>query len=173
MVARKLVYIAGPNEVLVFSGRASRGPKGKPRGYRTIKGGRGFRMPLIEEVDRVDLTNMVIDVAVTNAYSKGGIPLNVHAIANVKVSSGSARVKNAIERFMGRDPMEIHRVAKEVFAAKGAKVVPKGRGAASTRNAHPLGTDSNLKLDLPWCQIVKNTLLVTAHLRWFTGIFAS
>ena len=115
MVARKLVYIAGPNEVLVFSGRASRGPKGKPRGYRTIKGGRGFRFPLIEEVDRIDLTNMTIDVQVSNAYSLGGIPLTVHGVANVKVSGHDPLLGNAIERFMGKDRRQIVKIAKDTL----------------------------------------------------------
>jgi hypothetical protein len=33
--------------------------------------------PLFETVDRMDLTNMIIELQVKNAYSKGGIPLNV------------------------------------------------------------------------------------------------
>jgi len=113
-VAKKLVYIAGPNEVLVFSGRKSR-IGNRVVGYRTIKGGRGFRIPLIEIVDRVDLTNMVIDVAVTNAYSRGGIPLKVHGVANVKVAGHEPLLGNAIERFLGRDRRGIIKVAKDTL----------------------------------------------------------
>ena len=58
---------------------------------------------------------MTIEIYTTNAYSAGGIPLNVHAVANIKVSSDPGRVKNAIERFMGRDPLEIQRVGKETL----------------------------------------------------------
>jgi len=115
LVARKLVYIAGPNEVLVFSGRQKRIGAGRMIGYRTIKGGRGFRIPLIEEVDRVDLTNMVIDVAVTNAYSKGGIPLKVHGVANVKVAGHEPLLGNAIERFLGKDRRGIIKIAKDTL----------------------------------------------------------
>jgi flotillin len=61
----------------------------------------------------MSLLSIPIDLRVTNAYSKGGIPLRVHAIANVKVSSVPHVVGNAIERFLGRDPAEIARVAKE------------------------------------------------------------
>jgi flotillin len=56
---------------------------------------------------------MPIELRVHNAYSKGGIPLAAHAIANVKVSSKARLVGSAIERFMGRDPAEIRRVAQE------------------------------------------------------------
>ena len=113
-VAKQLVYIAGPNEVLIFSGRTSR-LRGKPVGYRTIKGGRGFRIPLIETVDRMDLTNMVIDVAVTNAYSKGGIPLKVHGVANVKVAGHEPLLGNAVERFLGKDRRGLIKVAKDTL----------------------------------------------------------
>ena len=115
LVAKNLVYIAGPNEVLVFSGRKTRVGARKTIGYRSIKGGRGFRIPLIESVDRVDLTNMVIDVAVSNAYSKGGIPLKVHGVANVKVSGHEPYLGNAIERFLGRDRRSIIKVAKDTL----------------------------------------------------------
>ena len=41
---------------------------------------------------------------VTNAYSKGARPpLNIQAIANVKVSTDPMIRNNAIERFLGRD----------------------------------------------------------------------
>ena len=115
LVAKKLVYIAGPNEVLVFSGRKKRSAAGRAVGYRTIKGGRGFRIPLIEEVDRVDLTNMVIDVVVTNAYSKGGIPLTVQGVANVKVAGHEPFLGNAIERFLGKDRRGIIKIAKDTL----------------------------------------------------------
>lgn len=113
-VAKQLVYIAGPNEVLIFSGRSSR-LKGKLVGYRTIKGGRGFRIPLIETVDRMDLTNMVIDVAVTNAYSKGGIPLRVNGVANVKIAGHEPLLGNAVERFLGKDRRGLIKVAKDTL----------------------------------------------------------
>ena len=69
-VAGSLLYICEPNEVLIFSGRSGK------KGYRYVRGGRAWRTPLVEKVDRLDLTNMIIDLQVNGAYSKGGIPLN-------------------------------------------------------------------------------------------------
>ena len=63
----------------------------------------------------MQLTTIPIDIHVSNAYSKGGIPLDVHAVANIKVSSERQHVGNAIERFLGRDPREIQRVGKETL----------------------------------------------------------
>jgi len=106
LIAKKLVYIAAPNEVLVFSGRG---------GYRTIKGGRGYRVPLIETVDRIDLTNMIIDVAVRNAYAKGGIPLTVQGVANIKVAGHHPLLGNAVERFMGMERRSLIKIAKDTL----------------------------------------------------------
>jgi flotillin len=109
--SKGLIHTCAPNEVLIFSG-GSRREGGRRYGYRIIKGGTGFRMPLFETVDRMDLTNMVIDVSATNAYCKGGIPLTVQGVANVKIAGHEPVLNNAIERFLGRSRMEVMAIAK-------------------------------------------------------------
>ncbi|MCB9663153.1 MAG: flotillin family protein [Alphaproteobacteria bacterium] len=110
-VINNLLYICEPNEVLVFSG--ARGTEG--RGYRTVKGGRRVRVPFFERVDRLDLTNMIIDVSVQGAYSKGGIPLTVQGVANVKIAGYDPVLGNAVERLLGKNRDELIRIAKEVL----------------------------------------------------------
>ena len=56
-----------------------------------------------------------IDVEVKNAYSRGGIPLNVVGVANVKVAGEEPLLNNAIERFLDRTRPEIMRIAKETL----------------------------------------------------------
>jgi flotillin len=114
VVVTRLLHICPPNEVLVFSGtRRTVGQKSV--GYRLIQGGRGIRKPVVEKVDRLDLTNMTIDIRVLGAYSKGGIPLNVEGVANVKISSTEPLIGNAIERFLDKPRTEIMRVARETL----------------------------------------------------------
>ena len=113
LLAKSVLVICPPNQVVIFSGRKRKLADGSQVGYRVVLGGRSVRIPILERVDRMSLLSIPIDLKVANAYSKGGIPLRVHAIANVKVSSDPRVVGNAIERFLGRDPMEIARVAKE------------------------------------------------------------
>jgi flotillin len=115
IVMVKLMYICQPNEVLIFSGARRRMADGRTLGYQIIKGGRRVRRPLVEVVDRMDLTNMPIELAVTGAYSKGGIPLNVHGIANVKIAGEQPMLDNAIERFLGVERHRIMAVAKETL----------------------------------------------------------
>lgn len=112
---RNLIYVCGPNEVLIFSGGRKVGKDGRVRGYRVIRGGRGVRIPLLEKVDSIDLTNMIIEVAVTNAYAKGGIPLTVSGVANIKVASKSPNLDNAIERFTGKKRSDLIKIAKETL----------------------------------------------------------
>jgi len=114
-IMRKFLYICRPNEVLIFSGGQRKLADGSSVGFRVIFGGRAWRVPVIERVDRMDMTTIPIEVSVTQAYSKGGIPLAVRAIANVKLSSNPSFINNAIERFLGKDRSEMYRVARETL----------------------------------------------------------
>ncbi len=65
MILTRIIYICPPNEVLIFSGGHRRiAGTSRTIGYRVVQGGRGIRIPLIEVVDRMDLTNMMIDLRV-------------------------------------------------------------------------------------------------------------
>lgn len=112
---KTLLQICPPNEVLIFSGRKHRMADGSKRGFRVIFGGRAWRVPVIEKASRMSLNVMEVPISIRAAYSRGGIPLNVDAIANVKISSDPVVVGNAIERFLGTDPNQMRRVAKETL----------------------------------------------------------
>ena len=68
-IVRSNLKICQPNEVLIFSGRRRRLSDGSKVGYRFIKGGRGFRIPIIEQVARIRLNTIPLDLTVQNAYS--------------------------------------------------------------------------------------------------------
>jgi flotillin len=104
-----LLEICEPSEVLVFSGKKS------GKGYEIVHSGKKLRIPLFHKVDRLDVTNMVIDLNVTNAYSKGGIPLSIKGVANVKIASHQPLINNAVERFLGMTRDQVARVAKETL----------------------------------------------------------
>lgn len=114
-IIRANLKICQPNEVLIFSGRSRQLSDGSRVGYRVIQGGRGFRVPIIEKVDRLILNTIPIDLTVTNAYCKGGIPLTVRAIANVKIGSTENELNNAVERLLGKSLDEIMIIAKETL----------------------------------------------------------
>ena len=140
-IVKKLLYVSAPNEALIFSGRV-RQAGNKEVGYRVVRGGRALRMPLFELVDSVDLTNIAIDIEVHGAYSKGGIPLNVHGVANIKLPGEEPLLNNAIERFLGKPRQELMRIAKETLEGnlRGvlAQLTPEEVNQDKTRFAHTL-----------------------------------
>ena len=131
-----LIYICAPNEVLIFSGGRRRDGS-REFGYRLVKGGRGIRIPFLERVDRINLTNMPIDVSATNAYSKGGIPLTVQGVANVKIAGHEPVLNNAIERMLGKQREEIIAIAK-------ATLEGSLRGVLSTMTPEQVNEDKIL-----------------------------
>lgn len=111
----RLLLICHPNEVIILSGRKRRLADGNVVGYRIIRGGRAMRVPLIERAARMSLETIPLDLSVFNAYSKGGIPLKVEAIANIKIDSSEPTFGNAVERFLGKRREEIHEIAKDTL----------------------------------------------------------
>ncbi len=111
---KNLLLVSNPSEALILSG-GSHAVEGRTVGYRSIRGGRAVRVPLLERVDRMDLSNIPVEIAVKGAYSKGGIPLNVQGIAQIKLPGEEPRLSNAVERFLGRTREEIASIARETL----------------------------------------------------------
>ncbi|MCC6899914.1 MAG: flotillin family protein [Polyangiaceae bacterium] len=111
----RFMVICRPNEIVVISGRKHVLADGTTVGYKVLHGGRGFRIPLLEQVNRMDMRLIPVQVEVHNAYSRGGIPLMVHAIANVKISSLPGLARNAIERSLSMSPRQIGAVAQQTL----------------------------------------------------------
>lgn len=114
-VIRNLYYICQPSEVLIFSGSRTSISDRHSVGYRLVKGGSGIQIPLLEKTFRMDLTNMIIELRVSNAYSKGGIPLTVEGVANIKIAGEEPTIHNAIERLLGKSRKDIEQLAKETL----------------------------------------------------------
>ena len=115
---KSLIVIVPPNAAAVITGRSRLLADGRGVGYRTVIGGRTLRIPIIEEVSYVPLATIPIELNVQNAFSKGGIPLSVQAVGNVKVASEpEATFNNGVERLLGKRIEEIEELAKETLSA--------------------------------------------------------
>ena len=138
---RRLLWVSTPNEVLIFSG-TTRTIDGKNVGYRFVRGGRALRRPLVERVDVMDLSMFTVVVHVTGAFTKGGIPLTIQGVANVKLPGDEPLLGNAVERFLGRSREEIYTIAKETLEGnlRGvlASLTPEEVNEDKMRFAHTL-----------------------------------
>ena len=47
--------------------------------------GRSIRIPILETIKRIDVTTMPVPVKVINAYTEGGTPLDIQAIAPIRL----------------------------------------------------------------------------------------
>ncbi|MEM7712783.1 MAG: SPFH domain-containing protein [Cyanobacteria bacterium P01_A01_bin.68] len=114
-IIRYFYHICQPSEVLIFAGGKHQTSDGREVGYRLVKGGSSIQTPLLERTFRMDLGNIIIDLEVKNAYSKGGIPLNVEGVANIKIAGEEPIIHNAIERLLGKSRKQIEQLAKETL----------------------------------------------------------
>lgn len=118
MTIKSLIVIVPPNSAAVITGRSRQLADGRGVGYRTVIGGRTIRVPIIEEVSYMHLATIPIELNVQNAFSKGGIPLSVQAVGNIKVASEpEATFNNGVERLLGKRIEEIEDLAKETLSA--------------------------------------------------------
>jgi len=116
LTIKSLIVIVPPNMAAVLTGRKRKLPTGDVVGYRSVIGGRTLRVPIIETVQYTSLETFPIEISVSNAFSKGNIPLNIEAIANVKIASEPETVfNNAVERILGKTEEEIMSMAKDTL----------------------------------------------------------
>jgi flotillin len=116
LAIKSLIVIVPPNMAAVITGRKRRLPDGQVVGYRTVIGGSTLRIPIIEQVQYLSLETIPLELTVSNAFSKGNIPLTVQAIANVKIASEpESDFNNAVERLLGKSEDEVAALARETL----------------------------------------------------------
>jgi flotillin len=116
MTIRSLIVIVPPNRAAVLTGRDRKLISGEQVGYRSVIGGRTLRVPIVESVQHISLETFPVEISVANAFSKGNIPLNIEAIAAVKIASQPETVfNNAVERLLDKTEEEIWNLAKDTL----------------------------------------------------------
>jgi len=108
----------GPNEVLIISGRKHKidDKTGKKIvGYRVIKGGGTFVWPVKEQIRRMSLELMNLDVRTPEVYSIHGVPISVEATTQVKIKGDDLSIMTAAEHFLSRSKDDIMKTALQVI----------------------------------------------------------
>ncbi|HVU25577.1 MAG TPA: SPFH domain-containing protein [Opitutus sp.] len=109
----------GPNEVLIVSGRQHRvaTPDGKAaiRGFRVVKGGGTFIIPVVEKADVLSLELLTIDVQTPEVYTSKGVPVKVDGVAQIKVKGDDISIATAAEQFLSKGTDEIKSIAMQTL----------------------------------------------------------
>jgi flotillin len=95
---------AGPNEVIVVSGRGK---------VKFITGGADMVVPLFHTWNRLSLEVMTLDVNTPEVYTSQGVPIIVDGVAQIKIKKDEVSLHAAAERFLGKMPEEIAKIALE------------------------------------------------------------
>jgi flotillin len=109
VVGYVLTYLAflkkvGPNEVLVVSGRGR---------VKFVTGGADMVIPLFNTWNTLSLEVMTLDVTTPEVYTVQGVPIAVDGVAQIKIKKDEASLHAAAERFLGKQPDEIAKIALE------------------------------------------------------------
>jgi len=109
----------GPNQVLIISGRQYRhiDPDGAvhSRGFRIVKGGGTFVMPVVEKIDVLSLELLTIDVQTPEVYTSKGVPVKVDGVAQTKVKGDDISIATAAEQFLSKGVEEIKNIAMQTL----------------------------------------------------------
>ena len=109
----------GPNQVLVVSGRRHKyvEPDGtvQSRGFRIVKGGGTFVMPVVEKVDVLSLELLTIDVQTPEVYTSKGVPVKVDGVAQIKIKGDDISIATASEQVLSKTIDEIKSVATQTL----------------------------------------------------------
>jgi len=105
----------GPNEVLIISGRKRiiTDPDGNKRrvGFRILKGGGTFVIPVIERTDRLSLEVITLDVNTPEVYTAPGVPVMVDGVAQIKVKGDDISIATAAEQFLSKSRADLLNIA--------------------------------------------------------------
>jgi flotillin len=109
----------GPNQVLIVSGRKHKivDAEGQvqTRGFRVVKGGGTFVIPVIEKVDLLSLELLTIDVQTPEVYTSKGVPVRVDGVSQIKVKGDDISIATASEQFLGKSQDEIRNIATQTL----------------------------------------------------------
>src|SRR6202044_2706981 len=84
-------------------------------GFRVVKGGGRFVLPVIEKVDILSLELLTIDVQTPEVYTCKGVPVKVDGVAQTKVKGDDISISTAAEQFLSKSVDDVKNIAMETL----------------------------------------------------------
>uniref|UniRef100_A0A8C9TXI4 Flotillin n=1 Tax=Scleropages formosus TaxID=113540 RepID=A0A8C9TXI4_SCLFO len=104
-----MFYTCGPNEAMVVSGFCRSPPV-------MIAGGRVFVIPCVQNIQRISLNTLTLNVKSDKVYTRHGVPISVTGIAQVRIQGQNKEMlAAACQMFMGKSESEIAQIALETL----------------------------------------------------------
>jgi flotillin len=104
----------GPNRVLIVSGRQHILPDGTRRGFRIVRTGGTFVVPVVEKADILSLEVLSIEMPKLSVRS-AGMPVEVECLAQVKIKGDEAAILAAAEHFLSKNEGEMKNIVRPVL----------------------------------------------------------
>ncbi|KAG9472374.1 flotillin-1 [Eleutherodactylus coqui] len=102
-------YTCGPNEAMVVSGFCRSPPV-------MIAGGRVFVLPCVQQIQRISLNTLTLNVKSEKVYTRHGVPISVTGIAQVKIQGqNKVMLTVACQMFLGKTENEVAQIALETL----------------------------------------------------------
>ena len=107
---------APPNRAYIISGMRKR--------KKILIGRAGFRLPLIERLDKLSLDVMQVDIKTSEAIPTNEfINVTVDGVANIKISSNPALLEKAAEALLGMDQRQLIFLVTQVLEGNMREIV--------------------------------------------------
>ncbi|XP_068106529.1 flotillin-1 [Hyperolius riggenbachi] len=102
-------YTCGPNEAMVVSGFCRSPPV-------MIAGGRVFVLPCVQQIQRISLNTLTLNVKSEKVYTRHGVPISVTGIAQVKIQGQNKEMlAAACQMFLGKSENEVAQISLETL----------------------------------------------------------
>jgi flotillin len=105
--------VAGANEALIRSGRAT--PGRDDSALKVVRGGGIIVLPLFHKLGKLMLTARQINVSLADAVTRQGIKVAIQGVATFKIGADDESIRNAAERFLGSEEAEVDSIVKNVL----------------------------------------------------------
>jgi len=105
----------GPNQVLVVSGRRRLLPDGRYAGFRFVRGGGTFVLPVIEKAEVLSLEVVSIEMPKLKVRTAQGVAVEVDCLAQIKIKGEDMSILAAAEHFLSKSAVEIKNVVRPIL----------------------------------------------------------